>query len=119
MAKKKGDKTDKSKSWFIMLEAEMDGEDLTQFTEAITNALRPQSTTIIRQVLESNNQKALTESDGDLDDEDLQFDDLEENEESKPEPGKRVSKSKRTFRSPEVIDDLDLTTDLLYMRKIR
>jgi hypothetical protein len=100
---------------FIMLDAELNEGDLSQITEAITNALRP--TTIIQQRLIAAPTGGSSNSDLIEDREAAEIVEVETQpvagEVPTPSMNQATAKRPKKYRSPKVID-LDLTTDLSF-----
>ena len=113
MAKKRDESKGKSKIRFVMLEAEIEDDNFSQLTEAITNALRPQQTTVIRQTISSGSKNALPVGGIEQDDSDTEAEGIGEVIENEQNSVKKSSKptAKRSFRSPNVISGIDFKAD--------
>ena len=95
----------------VVLDAEVADGDLSSLTQAIQNALRPHSTTVVQRNSSLSGPKTIQHQ-AEPDDEVLEVDDVADEAEATP----RVSKpraARKTPKSPEVVD-IDMNADVSF-----
>jgi hypothetical protein len=102
---------------FIMLDADLNDGDLTQITQAIQNALRPQSNgpparvpqQIRLPVLPPTDEEITVSPEGHIDEPEVVVD-----EQPRAASGSREPRPPRKFRTPQVLTDVDLNSPVSF-----